>query len=161
MAFTGHRTYGGGDDAVLRAVVAELYARGMRDCLCGMAVGFDLAAAEAVLSEREARPGLRLVCVVPFEGQEMRYCGSDRWRFRRILRDADERIVLASEYHRGCYAVRNNFLVDHASLLVAWYDGSPGGTQYTVRRALAANRCVWNLHPENRIAVSPVSGSLF
>ena len=29
-----------------------------------------------------------------------------------------------------------HIFVDHASLLVAWYDGSPGGTRHTVFRAL-------------------------
>ena len=60
---------------------------------------------------------------------------------------ADDAVVLSPVYHAGCYAVRNNYLVDHASLLVAWYDGSPGGTRYTVRRALGRGLEVVNLCP--------------
>lgn len=52
--------------------------------------------------------------------------------------------------------MRNNCLVDRAALLVAWYDGSAGGTQYTVRRALMRGREVWNLHPAALVSVQPV-----
>ena len=39
VAFTGHRTYDGQAAAALRATVGELYARGFRTFLCGMAMG--------------------------------------------------------------------------------------------------------------------------
>ena len=97
-----------------------------------------------------------LVAAVPFRGQEMRFSPADRERFRRVLAEADSVEVLAPAYHRGCYAVRNNCLVDRAALLVAWYDGSAGGTQYTVRRALMRGREVWNLHPAALVPVQPV-----
>lgn len=185
VAFTGHRTYDDEAAAALRAAVGELYARGFRTFFCGMAVGFDLAAAEAVLacrdcgigtappesyasrpfsvpgfspasvncpdspdshSPRNPMPGLRLVAVIPFRGQESRFSAADRERFRRVLDAADRSVTLSPSYHAGCYAVRNNYLVDHAALLVAWYDGSPGGTHYTVRRALARGLEFVNLH---------------
>ena len=125
VAFTGHRTYRGVAADALRRTVGELYARGFRTFLSGMAVGFDLAAAEAVLELRERAPGVRLVAAVPFRGQEMRFSPADRERFRRVLAEADSVEVLAPAYHRGCYAVRNDFLVDNARVLVAWYDGCP------------------------------------
>ena len=213
VAFTGHRTYDGQAAAALRATVGELYARGFRTFLCGMAMGFDLAAAEAVLACRDSQtasalspaavsvavspasvfspaaasaaafpsvaasaavppasafspavdsvsaffpephsphmpmPGLRLVAVIPFRGQESRFPAADRERFRRVLAAADHSVTLSPSYHAGCYAVRNNYLVEHAALLVAWYDGSPGGTHYTVRRALVRGLEFINLHP--------------
>jgi len=175
VAFTGHRTYDGQAAAALRATVGELYARGFRTFLCGMAMGFDLAAAEAVLACRASQtasvfspaagsvsaffpephsphmpmPGLRLVAVIPFRGQESRFPAVDRERFRRVLAAADHSVTLSPSYHAGCYAVRNNYLVEHAALLVAWYDGSPGGTHYTVRRALVRGLEFINLHPHS------------
>lgn len=92
-------------------------------------------------------PGLRLVAVIPFRGQESRFPAVDRERFRRVLAAADHSVTLSPSYHAGCYAVRNNYLVEHAALLVAWYDGSPGGTHYTVRRALGRGLEFINLHP--------------
>lgn len=147
VAFSGHRTYCGDAADALHRTVGELYARGFRTFLSGMAVGFDLAAAEAVLELRERVPGVRLVAAVPFRGQESRFSPADRERFRRVLAAADSVEVLAPAYHRGCYAVRNDFLVDNACVLVAWYDGSPGGTRYTVRRALGRGLEVIDLHP--------------
>ena len=94
-------------------------------------------------------PGLRLVAVIPFRGQESRFPAADRERFRRVLAAADHSVTLSPSYHAGCYAVRNNYLVEHAALLVAWYDGSPGGTHYTVRRALGRGLEFINLPPHS------------
>lgn len=147
VSFTGHRTYCGEAADALRRTVEELYDRGFRTFQSGMAVGFDLAAAEAVLELRSRRPDVRLIAAVPFSGQETRFAAADRARFRRVLAAADRTEVLSPVYHRGCYAVRNDFLVDNARVLVAWYDGSPGGTHYTVGRALRRGVEVVNLHP--------------
>ena len=155
VAFTGHRTYRGAAADALRRTVGELYARGFRTFLSGMAVGFDLAAAEAVLELRDSLPGLRLVAVVPFGGQEARFSHADRARYRAAMASADDAVVLSPVYRAGCYAVRNNYLVDHASLLVAWYDGSPGGTRYTVRRALGRGLEVVNLCPAAPVPPAP------
>ena len=149
VAFTGHRTYDGTAAESLSAAVERLYGRGFRTFLSGMAVGFDLAAAEVVLTLRAAHP-------------DVRFSPADRVRFRRAVAAADEVEVLAGGYRRGCYAVRNDFLVDRAALVVAWYDGSPGGTRYTLRRALARGREVWNLHPSGGgLAIRPVQPALF
>ena len=49
MAFTGHRTYNGTANDLLRATISELYTEGARHFRVGMAEGFDLAAAEIVV----------------------------------------------------------------------------------------------------------------
>lgn len=159
-AFTGHRTYCGQADDALRRAVGEAYARGCRTFLSGMAVGFDLAAAEAVLACRRECPGMRLVAVIPFEGQAARFPAAEQARFRQVAAAADETVVLSALYHRGVYTVRNNFLVDHAAFLFAWFDGSPGGTSYTVRRAIRLGRSVCNLCPSGP-AFPPAEPALF
>lgn len=137
-AFTGHRTYRGQAAEALDEVLEELYVNGIRTFLSGMAVGFDLAAAEAVLALRSARPGVRLVCAVPFEGQDRHFDAAQKARYRRVLAEADQVVYVCSAYRRDCYARRNDWLIDHAGVLVAWYDGSAGGTRYTVSRARKA-----------------------
>lgn len=149
VAFTGHRTYRGEAAAALRAAVWRLHARGCRTFICGMAAGFDLAAAEAVLDCRRELPGLSLVAVIPFEGQELRFAAAERERYVRVRAAADREVVLLPAYRPGCYALRNDYLVDHASVVVAWYDGSPGGTRYTVLRALRRGREVVGLCPSS------------
>lgn len=148
VAFTGHRTYRDEARETLPATLESLYARGYRTFLSGMAVGFDLAAAEAVLLLRQRHAEVRLVAVVPFRHQAVRFPAAQRLRYERILAATDEVEILSEEYHRGCYARRNDFLIDHAQTVVAWYDGLPqGGTHYTVERARARSREVINLHP--------------
>lgn len=144
-AFTGHRTYMGMAADALQTVVEELYERGVRTFMSGMAVGFDLAAAETVLALRGRLPELRLVCAVPFAGQQCSFHAVDRERFQRILAAADEVRILSDRYFTGCFLRRDDYLVDHASVIVAWYNGSPGGTHYTVRRARKRSIEVINL----------------
>lgn len=144
-AFTGHRTYRGEAAEALAALLGDLHAEGYRRFLCGMALGFDMAAAEAVLALRAAHPEVRLVCVVPFAGQDRRFPAVEQERYRRILEAADETVVLRDDYRPDCYARRNDCLTDGASVVVAWYDGSSGGTHYTVRRARRLGLRVLNL----------------
>lgn len=144
-AFTGHRTYRGEAAEALAALLGDLHAEGYRRFLCGMALGFDMAAAEAVLALRAAHPEVRLVCVVPFAGQDRRFPAVEQERYRRILEAADETVVLRDDYRPDCYARRNDRLTDGASAVVAWYDGSSGGTHYTVRRARRLGLRVLNL----------------
>ena len=155
-AFTGHRTYRHEADDLLRRTVTMLYATGIRTFLSGMAVGFDLAAAEVVLNCKATHAEMRLVAVVPFRGQQLRFSAQDRARFERILDEADETVLLSESYHHGSYAIRNNYLIAHAATLVTWYDGSTGGTRYTVERALAQNRRLIHLHPATPLTAYPV-----
>ena len=147
-AFTGHQDYDGRADALLRGTVAELWRRGYRRFASGMASGFDLSAAEAVLGLRSELPGLELEAVVPFAGQERGFASEDRMRHRAVFAAADVRTVLCDGYRHGCYFRRNDYLVEHADCLVAWYVRPASGTGYTVRRALRKGIEVINLYED-------------
>ena len=60
VAFTGHRDYSGTTNEKLREVIIALYEVGYSTFLCGMAEGFDIAAAEIVLSLKSELNGLKL-----------------------------------------------------------------------------------------------------
>ena len=111
-----------------------------------MAVGFDITAAEVALNLREELCGLKVVAVIPFEGMQNRFSESDRNRFEQIVKSADESITLAPRYSTEVYAVRNNFLVDNSSACITYFDGSKGGTAYTVRRAVKGLLRLTNLY---------------
>ena len=144
--FTGHRTYDGCSNEALRNAIRELYGRGYRNFLCGMAIGFDLIAAETALALRNELSELRVVAVIPFEGMQQRFSANKQTLFNRIVAEADEVITLAPHYSAGAYAVRNNFLVDNSSATIAYFDGSKGGTAYTVRRTIKALHHYINLY---------------
>ena len=111
-----------------------------------MALGFDIEAAEVALALRGELAGLRVVAVVPFEGMQRGFSEEWRSRFERIIAEADEAITLAPKYSVEVYAVRNNFLVDNSSACIAYFDGSKGGTAYTVRRAVKSLLRLTNLY---------------
>lgn len=147
-AFTGHRTYAGECAEELADAVRRLHARGYRTFMSGMAAGFDLAAAETVAALKPELPGLRLVCVVPFDGHDKRFSAEDRERFARIVREADRTIILAPHYSPDVYHRRNDFLVDNSSAVIAYCDGSRSGTLYTLKRALRKGSATENLYAD-------------
>ncbi len=154
VAFTGHRSYEGSAARQLARTVQALYARGYRTFLCGMASGFDLAAAEAVLDLAGLCPGIGVVAVIPFARHIDRLPEVDRPRYRRVIDRAVDVVTLADRYTPRAYFRRNDFLVDNASYVVAWYDGNTAcGTGYTVGRARRRRLPVENLYPDPQQAL--------
>jgi len=157
LCFSGHRAYTptADDAARLHAAVRAAWEAGYRTFVSGMAAGFDLAAAEAVVQLRDevargdtgGRGGVRLVAAVPFAGQPREYSPHDLVRYRRLLAVADEVKTLSDRYTHGCYYRRDDWMVDRSGRVVCWYDPSHGasGTRYTVRRAVSAGLEVVNL----------------
>ena len=122
---------------LLADILADLYAAGYRDFLCGMAAGADMYFGEAVVALRDERPDVRLLAVVPFQGQERRWTPTLRQRYFRLSLECDEVTVLHSAYQPGCMMERNRYMVDRSGLLLAVYDGRPGGTKNTIEYAAA------------------------
>ena len=91
VAFSGHRKLQGNPNRVLPCLLSEvraLYASGYRLFYTGGAVGFDMLAAEAVLSEKRNFPDMSLVVAVPFNGQDALFSQSAKQRYKRILEEA-------------------------------------------------------------------------
>lgn len=152
VAFTGRRSYRGQAAQAMRITLDALYRRGFRRFLSGMAAGFDLAAAEAVLALRESHPDVELVCAVPFPDHPRRLAAADRARYDTAIARAAEVVYVCDRYAPDCYARRNDYLVDHASYVVAYFEGTPsGGTYYTVRRAHRRHLPVENLFPDTQL----------
>lgn len=147
VCFTGHRTYDGTEDDFARLVAAVRAAAeaGYRTFISGMAPGFDLAAAEAVVCLRDGRADVRLVAAVPFAGQPRGYTAADRARYAKLLAVSDDVRVLEERYTHGCYYRRDDWMVERSGRVICWYSGTSGGTRYTVRRALSAGLEIVNL----------------
>ena len=145
--FTGHRTYNSSRNHELEIAIRELYSDGYRNFLCGMAIGFDIEAAEMTLSLSKELHGLRVVAVVPFEGMQNRFPTEWRQRYNTIIAAADDVVTLAPKYSSEVYAVRNNYLTDHSTAVIAYFTGEKGGTAYTINRALKSLLQIINLYP--------------
>ena len=146
VAFTGHRTYCGEANSDLRQTILKLCEEGFTRFLCGMAWGFDLAAGEAVAEAKKHCSEIELVAVVPYDGFEGLFHGDDAEQYGRVMAAADEVVVVSEQGGDAAFRRRNDYLVDNASIVVAWFDGVPrGGTAYTVRRARHSRLPVVNL----------------
>ena len=146
VCFTGHRTYDGSRNHELEGAIRGLYAEGYRIFLCGMAYGLDLEAGEVALALREELQGLKVVAVVAYEGMQSYFSKEQRAQFERVRAAADEVVVVCEHYSKAVYALRNNYLVDNASAVVAYFDGSKGGTAYTIRRARKHHDQIINIY---------------
>ncbi|WP_300729604.1 SLOG family protein [uncultured Bacteroides sp.] len=145
-AFSGHRKMQGNHTRIQFRLLSEIracYASGYRLFYTGGAVGFDMLAAEAVLSEKQNCPDMVLVVAVPFNGQDAFFSQSAKLRYKKILEEADAAIILSESYYPKCYLRRYDFMLLHSSVLIAYWNGiSCGGTSYTVRKALNGKRVV-------------------
>ncbi len=138
--FTGHRPEKlNVSEAVviqqLDAAIADALQGGYSIFISGVSRGVDLWAAELVTKYRQSAPGIKLVCAVPFEGFGLHWSRGWTQRFTSILQTADAIHYVCKEYSRSAYQRRNEWMVDHASLVIAAYIGGYGGTWNTLRYA--------------------------
>lgn len=118
-------------DAVLLA-----YQEGYRHFLCGMAQGCDLYFCEAVIALREAYPEVTLEAAIPCPTQADAWPEGERQRYRQLVARCDMETMVSEVYSPSCMQRRDRYMVDHSMLLIAAFDGSAGGTRYTVEYAL-------------------------
>jgi len=128
-------------------MVTELYGQGYKEYYTGMASGFDMTAAEAVLQVRERYEGIKLIAAVPFRKQPLWFEAEDRLLYARLLERMDRVVMVSENYHKGCYLRRDEYMVRKADVIVAYWDLVPkGGTFYTVSKALESGKPVINLY---------------
>ncbi len=68
-------------------------------------------------------------------GVENRWDSAWKKRYHRIRRSADEVHYISDKPGRTAFFQHNNWMVDHASRLIAVYTGAPGGTKETINYA--------------------------
>ena len=116
-------------------LVEALYQAGITHFICGMARGCDFYFCEAVLRLKEEHPAITLEAVLPFEGQAAKWPLAEQNRYFRLLSQCDRETLLQVEYGPDCMKQRNYYMVDHAAVLIAVFDGMYGGTLQTVNYA--------------------------
>ena len=146
--FTGHRPqhlpWGAKEDdprcealkEELRQRLEGIYESGYRHFISGMAIGCDMYFAEAVLDLKEEHPEITLEAAIPCGGQPERWGLEQRQRYNRLIDRCDTVTVLQIEYTPDCMMRRNRYMVDRSSLLLACFNGQPGGTMNTILYAM-------------------------
>ena len=102
-----------------------------------------------VLELKKEHPEVELIAVIPHRDFCKLFHGADAEQYRRVADASDGAEVVSENGGDLSYMLRNNYLVDNASVVVAWWNGVPkGGTAYTVRRARKSGVEMINLFPD-------------
>lgn len=150
VAATGHR-----NNKIQRASEHELhleltaFAKLQMECLgkvsciiSGMALGWDQAVAEAAVEMK-----IPFIAAVPFIGQEQRWRYRDIVRYQRLLKQAQEVVVVNNKGSTigAKFQARNEWMVNKATYILALWDGSAGGTANCVRYAMSVEKKIDNV----------------
>lgn len=136
VAFTGHRHLKYGEvEQSLEKIAAE---HSSAVWITGGAYGLDSHAARFALDNK-----IPLWLVLPFPAKIVcaRWISNDaRELLFRSVRECARLSVVSPVFTNVAYQMRNEFMVDAADILVAFFDGSPGGTANCVRYAKEAGK---------------------
>ncbi|MCM1224546.1 MAG: DUF1273 domain-containing protein [Lachnospiraceae bacterium] len=146
--FTGHRSqklpwrFNEEDDrcqamkATLAIEIEQAIQRGYRTFLSGMALGFDMICAETVLALKDKYPDIKIVGALPCKTQDVKWQAQDQKRYRSLLNRLDGVRCIYDEYIGAeCMLERNRYMVNNSSLMIALFNGLPGGTKSTIEYA--------------------------
>lgn len=130
IAGTGHRPdkLGGYSDEVFTKLVtlAENALKELkpRRVISGMALGWDQALAQAAVNL-----GIPFTAAYPFDGQDSKWPAASRVKWRKLSSKADQEVwVNMGEYSAKKMQQRNEWMINHCSLVLALFNGTSGGT---------------------------------
>lgn len=140
VAFTGHRPdpkLGGYDESNPIAVNVKTRIKQVlldlkpTKVISGMALGVDQMAAKICIDMK-----IPFIAAVPFKGQECKWPKSSQEYYGWLLDHAEEiKVISEGSYDPVKMHKRNEWMVDNCDILIAVFDGTPGGTASCVRYA--------------------------
>lgn len=160
VAFTGHRPnkLGGYNDKLnykkyfVKHVIEIFKWFTEPHIISGMALGVDTWAAQFAVWAK-----IPFTAYVPFEGQEGNWPKESRDEFNRLLKLATEvKYICPPGYSASKMQIRNEAMVDNCDILIAVWDGTPGGTGNCVWYAMEQEKTIIRINPlDNTITPSP------
>lgn len=141
--FTGHRDFN--ESIPINSLIAMACLQGVKHFYVGMALGTDLLAAQ-MLSNHQ----LNWTAVIPFEGHSKRWKNAQINAYQEIIQTAKSQVIIASKFSYGAYHQRNDYMMKHAQLCLAIYDGrEKGGTATVIKKAIKRGILVIAFNPQN------------
>lgn len=109
--------------------------------ISGMALGWDLAIAEAALAN-----DFPLICAVPHWGQCKNFPTEQLDRWKRCINNCQWLHVNNPVYQPDIYLQRNNWMINNCNSVLALLDPSAtqGGTRYTIDLARSKGKKITN-----------------
>ena len=159
--FSGHRPEKLPSDRARREYLRKLtsdtaaliYYKGVDTFMTGMARGFDLLAAEAVAFDPDIGDSIRLVCAVPYaEHRREMKTPQENDLYQRLIRRADIIVCLGDSYFKDCYRLRNSFMVNNSSYLIAYLkdeESMRSGTGMTCNLAKRAGNTIYMINEKD------------
>lgn len=134
-AFTGHRPE---KLNISEAEAKKLLCKGIeyaieKGCntfITGMAPGVDLWAGELVLEFKNIYPHISVICALPYPT-----FSASNPTAKKIMQASEYVYSVMDSYAIYSYQKRNEWMVDHSSLVIAMFNGEKGGTYNTVKYA--------------------------
>lgn len=111
--------------------------RGFTTFITGMAEGVDTWSGEIVLSFKENNPDIKLVCALPYPDFSKKSA--------HIIEKADLVFHIKDKYSPFAFRARNEWMVDHSSLVIALSSGKKGGTENTINYATKTGKEIMKL----------------
>lgn len=124
---------------------------GIDTFLSGMALGFDMIGTQLLLKLKRKYKHIKIFAVIPCENQQ-KYCSSnDKKKYENLLKKCDKIITIQKEYSNDCMSIRNRYMVDNSSVLIACYNGLGGGTKNTLLYAQKKGSKIKIINPDDFI----------
>lgn len=151
VAFTGHRPdklggYKLPNDTYIRVcqkIDAALKELKPEKVITGMALGVDQWAASIAHKLK-----IPFLAAIPFEGQEKAWPEASQKTYRLLRKLAAEEVIVSQGgYSADKMQVRNIWMVDNCTKLIAVWDGTKGGTGNCVEYAKSVNREIYYIDP--------------
>lgn len=130
--------------------------------ITGGALGTDQIAFEVIYNlQRKKYPFIKNILVIPFAEQSAVWTEQQIKTYKKILNLADEKIyvdelekykvknVPIGHYHPAKMQMRNQYMVDNSKIVIAVYDGSPGGTKNCINYAIKKKKTIYYLNPKD------------
>ena len=134
-AVTGHRRVEKDLDLIkLEKIFIKLIEGGFDTFLVGMAIGFDTICFK-ILEKLRRFYDIKIIACIPCKTQSYKYSKEQKEEYDKMVKSADERVILSENYTPYCMHQRNRYMVDNCYCLIAYLRQDFGGTANTVRYA--------------------------
>lgn len=130
--------------------------------ISGMALGFDIILAEAVLELKEQGANIILEAAVPCREQDKLWRKEDKEKYQYILSKCDIVTILQQEYTIDCLNKRNQYMVDNSDIVLAYWNGKQnGGTYNCIKYAESKHKKIINIYKEEKNMLTYKNENLF
>ena len=129
-------------------IIQLIEEEGVSYFITDMEVGADMIAAEIVLDLKSRFPKIELECVIPFETQAAEWPEPLRDRYFSIASQCDKETMLQTHYTPDCMQRLNKYMVEHADVILAVWDGGLSWTGSAVANAQKQGKLVHIINPK-------------